>query len=233
MIIQYRTVPYHTIPYHTIPYQTIPYHTVPYHTIPYCIVLQCNILYYTTAFARNIAPWAYRKETLFPGRILGHGHYFGPKRIHGCKMLSFGQSSSKHLMTEIPQMLAIIHLQDQRYWCLYSISIHAETTLHTQTGVVALKSVKSIRIGNCNEDMSLAVSTLLNTDTSSSNAQRRRQMFCGPHFVLSAHAYPGLILGHARIVGHERFFGLKVLTCHTWAYIRAWALFQHGQIAAV
>ena len=113
----------------------------------------------TTVFSRNITPWAYRKETLFPGRILGHGRYFGPKRIHGCKMLSFDQSSSKHLMTAIPQMLAIIHLQDQRYWYPYSISIHAETTLHKQTGVVGLKSVKSIRIGNCNEDMSLAVST--------------------------------------------------------------------------
>ena len=30
-----------------------------------------------------IMPWAYRKETLFSGRILGHGHYFGPRRIHG------------------------------------------------------------------------------------------------------------------------------------------------------
>ena len=31
-------------------------------------------------------------------------------------------------------------------------------------------------------------------------------MFCGPHFVLSAHAYPGLILGLGHIVGHRRFF---------------------------
>ena len=35
------------------------------------------------------------------------------------------------------------------------------------------------------------------------------------HFVLSAQAYPGLILGHGRIVGHGHGFGLKVLTCRT------------------
>ena len=38
-----------------------------------------------------ITPWAYRKETLFSGRILGHGRYFDPRRIHGRIMLSFGQ----------------------------------------------------------------------------------------------------------------------------------------------
>ena len=60
-------------------------------------------------------------------------------------------------------------------------------------------------------------------------------MFCGPLFVLSAHAYLGLILGHGRIAGHERivghgrFFGLNVLACRTWAYIQAWALFRYGR----
>ena len=53
-------------------------------------------------------------------------------------------------------MLAIIHLQDQRYWYPYSINIHAETKHYTH--VVGLKPVKSISVGNCNEDMSLAVS---------------------------------------------------------------------------
>ena len=40
-----------------------------------------------------ITPWAYRKETLFSGRILGqkNGRYFDPRRIHGRIMLSFGQ----------------------------------------------------------------------------------------------------------------------------------------------
>ena len=36
-----------------------------------------------------ITPWTYRKETLFSGRILGHGCYFGPRRIDGPQMLSF------------------------------------------------------------------------------------------------------------------------------------------------
>ena len=30
-----------------------------------------------------ITIWAYRKEILFSGHILGHGRYFGPRRIHG------------------------------------------------------------------------------------------------------------------------------------------------------
>ncbi len=79
-----------------------------------------------------IALWAYRKKH-FSGSMLGHERYFGPRRMHGHKMLSFGQSSSTYLKTEIPQMLAIIHLQDQRYWYLYNISIHAETKHYMYT----------------------------------------------------------------------------------------------------
>ena len=52
-------------------------------------------------------------------------------------MLSSGQSSSKYLKTEIPQMLAIIHLQDLRYWFPFSINIQAETKHYTH--VVGLK----------------------------------------------------------------------------------------------
>ena len=107
-------------------------------------------------YLSEITLWAYRKERLFWAYILGHGRYFGPRRKHGHKMLSFGQSASKYLKTEIPQMLAIIHLQDQRYWYPYSFNVHAKNKHYTR--MVGLKLVKSIRVGNCNEDMSLAVS---------------------------------------------------------------------------
>ena len=114
----------------------------------------------TIPYSPVITPWVYRKERLFSKRILGHERYFGPRRIHGHKMLSFGQSSSIYLKTEIPQMLAIIHLQDQRYWYPYSINIHAETKHYSYTHMVDLKPVKSTRVGNCNKDMTLAVSTI-------------------------------------------------------------------------
>ena len=104
-----------------------------------------------------ITPWAYRKERPFFWAYTRTWVLFDPTRLHGHKMLSFGQSSTKYLKTEIPQMLAIIHLQDQRYWYPYSINIHAETKHYTHA--VGLKPVKSIKVGFCNEDTSLVVST--------------------------------------------------------------------------
>ena len=142
-------------------------------------------------------------------------------------MLSSGQSSSKYLNTEIPQMLAIIHLQDLRYWYPFSISIHTETKHYTH--VVELKPIKSIRGFNCNEDRSLAASTLTQHRHQLLKRTQTETNVLRTHFVLSAPAYSGLILGHERIVGNGRFVGLKVLTFHTRVYIRAWALFRYGR----
>ena len=69
--------------------------------------------------------WVYRKEGFFWAYTRALKHYFVSRHIHCHKMLSFGQSSSKHPKTEIPKMPAIVHLQDERYWYLYSISVHA------------------------------------------------------------------------------------------------------------
>ena len=111
-------------------------------------------------------------------------------------MLSYGQSSSKYLKTEIPQMLAIIHLQDQRYWYPYSINIHAETKHYTH--VVGLKPVKSIRVGNCNEDMSLAVSAF---------TQHRHQLIKRTQTETNVLWTPFCF----------------VCTCVSWVYTWAWA----------
>ena len=45
---------------------------------------------------------------------------------------------------------------------------------------------------------------------------------------LSAQAYPGLILGHGRIVGHGHGFGLKILTCRTWRMYGHGSYFSMG-----
>ncbi len=104
-----------------------------------------------------IMPWPYRKERLISWAYTRAWELFWSYAYTWSQMLSFGQSSSKYLKTEISQMLAIIYLQDQSYWYPYSINIHAETKHYTH--VVGLTTVKSTRAGNCNKDMSLAVST--------------------------------------------------------------------------
>ena len=49
-------------------------------------------------------------------------------------------------------------------------------------------------------------------------------MICRPQFVLSVHAYPGLILGRdGHIVGHGCFIALNVLT------YQIWMIFQYGR----
>ena len=56
----------------------------------------------------------------------------------------------------------------------------------------------------------------------------------GPHFVLSAHAYPGLIRGHGSIVGMVFFRAESSDLLHMGVYtgmgvILVWALFWYGR----
>ena len=49
-----------------------------------------------------------RKETFFSERTLERERYCGPRRMHGRKMLSFGQSSSTYLKIETLQRLVML-----------------------------------------------------------------------------------------------------------------------------
>ena len=117
-------------------------------------------------------------------------------------MLSFGQSSFRHSKTEIPQMLAIIRLQDQSYWYPYTISINGETN-HTckPESIVALKPVNSISISNCTKEMSLVVNTF------------------------TQHIHYVALQMHTDGDGCSADTILFILCILVWAYTWAWAFF--------
>ena len=58
-------------------------------------------------------------------------------------------------------------------------------------------------------------------------------MFCGPHFVLSAHAYSGFRLGQGRIVRHGRFFRAESSDLSHMGVILVWALLRANTILQV
>ena len=132
-------------------------------------------------------------------------------------MLSSGQSSSKYLKTEIPQMLAIIHLQDQRYWYPYSINIHAETKHY----VVGLKPVKSIRVGNCNGRQESRGKHSHSTLTPAHQTHTVGDECSANPFCFVCACVSWAYTWAWAYSWAWPFFGLKVLTCRTWAYIRA------------